>query len=90
MSKGMSNSAACRAVGIHRRTGTQWRYGRTILKRAGEPRTYAPIVDRHKPGSDRFLSETERLVIADGILAGVSVRALEEQIGVHLRPPAPL
>lgn len=27
---GMSNSAACREVGINRRTGTRWRYGRSI------------------------------------------------------------
>jgi hypothetical protein len=30
MAQGMSNSQAGRAVGINRRTGTRWRYGRTI------------------------------------------------------------
>ena len=30
----VSNSEACRIVGINRRTGTRWRYGRTILNSA--------------------------------------------------------
>jgi hypothetical protein len=32
----MINSAACREVGINRRTGTRWRYGRTITSVNGE------------------------------------------------------
>ena len=36
--QGVSNSEVCRIVGINRRTGTRWRYGRTILNKAGEPR----------------------------------------------------
>ncbi|MFC7564426.1 hypothetical protein ACFQU9_14545 [Actinomadura namibiensis] len=28
MAQGMSNSAACRVVGINRKTGNRWRYGR--------------------------------------------------------------
>jgi transposase, IS30 family len=60
VSKGMSNSAACRAVGVNRRTGTRWRRGRTILNRAGKARTYAPILGQAPPGSERFLSEAER------------------------------
>ncbi len=27
---GVSNAEACRIVGVHRRTGTRWRYGRTV------------------------------------------------------------
>jgi hypothetical protein len=34
MAQGMSNSAACREVGINRRTGTRWRYGRKEVDRA--------------------------------------------------------
>lgn len=43
MAQGMSNSQACRTVGINRRTGTRWRYGRTIRNTAGLPWTYLPI-----------------------------------------------
>jgi transposase, IS30 family len=28
--QGVNHSAACRIVGIHRKTGTRWRLGRTI------------------------------------------------------------
>ena len=80
MSKGASNSAACRVVGINRRTGTRWRRGRTILNRAGKARTYAPIIDQPVQGSDRFLSEAERVMIADGVLAGLTVRGIAEAI----------
>jgi hypothetical protein len=30
VARGVSNSEACRVVGINRRTGTRWRYGRAI------------------------------------------------------------
>jgi len=30
VSKGLSNSAACRVVGVNRRTGTRWRRGQTV------------------------------------------------------------
>src|SRR3954469_5284674 len=30
IAQGVSNSEACRIVGIHRKTGTRWRYGRTV------------------------------------------------------------
>lgn len=37
------NSEACRIVGIHRRTVTRWRLGRTILNMAGESVHYPPV-----------------------------------------------
>jgi IS30 family transposase len=40
---GVSNSEACRIVGINRRTGTRWQYGRTILNTAGEAVHYPPV-----------------------------------------------
>lgn len=43
IAQGVSNSEACRTVGIHRRTGTRWRLGRTILNTAGEPVHYPPV-----------------------------------------------
>ena len=34
----------------------------------------SPIIDQPAQGSDRFLSEAERVMIADGVLAGLTVR----------------
>jgi IS30 family transposase len=45
MAKGMSNTVACRMVGVNRRTGTRWRRGRTVTNRAGQPRTTSPSSD---------------------------------------------
>jgi hypothetical protein len=35
--QGVTNAEACRIVGINRRTGTRWRFERTMLNTAGEP-----------------------------------------------------
>ena len=43
IAQGMSNAEACRVVGINRRTGTRWRFGRTILNAAGAPVHYPPV-----------------------------------------------
>lgn len=67
MAQGMSNSAACREVGINRKTGNRWRYGRKVVDRAGNVRVYLPITEVRESDavSERFLSEDERIVIAD-------------------------
>jgi IS30 family transposase len=81
MSRGISNTAACRAVGINRRTGTRWRRGRTVVNRGGQPRTYKPIVTQQAQLSERFLSEAERMIIADGVLACHSIRSIAAELG---------
>ena len=81
MSKNVSNTAACRIVGVNRRTGTRWRRGRTVTNRAGQPRTYEPIIDRGVGLSNRWLTEGERIIIADGLLAGRTVRAIATELG---------
>ena len=63
--QGMSNSQACRVVGINRRTGTRWRYGRTIPNKTGLPFVYLPIPTKPVVISPRYLSESERIVLAD-------------------------
>jgi transposase, IS30 family len=80
--QGVSNSEACRIVGINRKTGTRWRYGRTIRNKAGEPVHYPPVSgaapqQRHP----RYLSLAERTMIATLHRAGVSVRGIAEQLG---------
>ncbi len=43
IARGVSNSEACRVVGINHRTGTRWRFGRTVLNTAGEGVHYPPV-----------------------------------------------
>ena len=82
ISQGMSNSEACRVVGINRRTGTRWRYGRTILNTAGEAVHYPPVkLTAPKARHPRYLSLAERTTIADLRRAGVSVRDIADELG---------
>ena len=86
IAQGYNNSEACRIVGINRRTGKRWRHGRTITTRDGRKRHYAPVVAagagrRVREISDRYLSEQERVRIADLRQAGHGVRAIAEQTG---------
>lgn len=79
---GANNSEAAREVGVHRRTGTRWRYGRTVVTRNGGRLHYAPASPPSTTVvSSRFLSEDERIIIADGHRAGLSCRAIAEEIG---------
>jgi len=67
IARGMSNSEACRVVGINRRTGTRWRYGRSVRNTAGEGVQYPPVCTASpvKPRHPRYLSLGERTTIAD-------------------------
>jgi IS30 family transposase len=79
---GVSNSEACRLVGINRKTGTRWRYGRTVVNAVGDALHYPPVkITEPKPRSPRYLSEAERIVIADLLAAGVTVRGIARQLG---------
>jgi transposase, IS30 family len=86
IAQGYNNSEACRIVGINRRTGKRWRHGRTITTRDGRKLHYAAVVaaaaDRRvRKISDRYLSEQERVRIADLRQAGHGVRAIAKQTG---------
>jgi len=82
MAKGVSNSEACRLVGVNRRTGTRWRYGRTITFKSGAELHYPPMATtRTTCLSARFLSEDERVLIADRVRAGLSLRAIGRELG---------
>ena len=41
--RGVSNCEACRVVGVNRRTGTRWRYGRTVISTTGLELHYRPM-----------------------------------------------
>ncbi|UZJ26987.1 IS30 family transposase (plasmid) [Rhodococcus antarcticus] len=79
---GVSNSEACRTVGVNRKTGTRWRYGRSIPAAGGGLLHYAPVL-RPRDGviSSRYLSEQERVVIADLHRGGVSGRVIAAELG---------
>jgi IS30 family transposase len=82
IAQGVGNSEACRTVGINRRTGTRWRYGRTILNTAGEAVHYPPVrLTAPKAPHPRYLSLAERSTIADLHRAGVGVRGIAEELG---------
>lgn len=80
MRQGMSNTDACLAVGVHRRTGYRWSRGRTVRTRDGRDRVYDAITSPPVPISARFLSEEERLLIADGLMLGQSIRSLAREL----------
>jgi len=82
VAQGINNSEACRVVGINRKTGNRWRYGRSIRNTAGELVQYPPVkIAVSRPRSPRYLSEHERVVIADRLTAGTSIRAIATEIG---------
>jgi len=81
MRQGVSNAEACRIVGVHPRTGYRWRDGRSITLRTGEIRTYPAITRPARPVSARYLSEAERVTIADGLLQQRSIRAIAAELG---------
>lgn len=66
MKQGFSNAEICRTLGINRKTGMRWRHvkdpltGRVYLYPAASPvREPAEVI------SSRYLSEDERITIAD-------------------------
>lgn len=83
MKQGLSNSAACRTLGIHQNTGQRWLHGRNGVEGLVQqgldprPRVAVPATD----GSARYLSEDERIFIADRLLAGSSLRSIGRDLG---------
>jgi IS30 family transposase len=80
--QGVSNSAACRSLGIDRKTGHWWKNGGVVV-RNGVSRIVAPLVVQALPKADsgRYLSEDERVTIADGDRAGRSARSIAAELG---------
>lgn len=80
--QGVSNSEACRRLGIDRKTGHWWKNG-GVVTRNGITRVVEPIINQHKVRAEsvRYLSEAERVVIADGVHAGKSARSIAAELG---------
>jgi IS30 family transposase len=86
ISRGVPNAEACRLVGINRRTGTRWRFGRSITGSGGRRLHYPAVINtRKREISPRYLSEDERVRIADLERQGLGVRATAAELG---RSPA--
>lgn len=82
LQQGVSISEACRRLGIDRKTGHWWKNGGAVVTSTGT-RIIEPVIGRYqgKADSDRYLSEAERVVIADGHRAGKSARAIAMELG---------
>jgi IS30 family transposase len=71
-------------VGVNRKTGVRWKNGRRYTNRAGETWVYPPVASPEKlaePPSGRFLSEFERIRIADLLRVRSSFREIARQLG---------
>ena len=85
IARGVSNAEACRIVGVNPRTGKRWRLGRTITSSSGRRLDYPPVTATQREISPRYLSEDERVTIADLRRRGHTVRAIAQELG---RSPA--
>ena len=93
IAQGVNNSEACRLVGIDRKTGNRWRYGRKVRNSAGALVIYPPVkIKQARPRSPRYLSEHERIRIADLLAAGVidseGIEGLKEETRDEVRAAA--
>jgi transposase, IS30 family len=80
--RGVSNAEACRIVGINRRTGTRWLYGRSVPCPTGGEVHYPPVINHQKTErSERYLSEDEREFIAERLRVGESLGAIGRELG---------
>jgi transposase-like protein len=81
IAQGVSNSEACRVVGVNRRTGSRWRYGRRLFGPEGIDRQYAPMISDPEPvHSVRYPSDDERDLIAHHHRGGASPRAIAREL----------
>jgi transposase, IS30 family len=81
IARGVSNAEACRIVGINPRTGKRWRHGRIITSSSGRRLHYPPVITMRKQEiSARYLSEDERVTLADLRRRGCSVRAIAAEL----------
>jgi IS30 family transposase len=81
-SRGWSIMAAAREVGVARTTGHSWSRGYKIYRR-GQVIGVVPALERLavRQISARYLSQDERIEIADLQLAGASIRRIADQLG---------
>jgi len=82
VARGIGSAEACRMVGVHPKTRKRWRRGRVMITSGGKTLHYAPVIDtRRQVISQRYLSEDDRVAIADLAGAGLGVRATAARLG---------
>jgi IS30 family transposase len=94
--QGWSTARASREVGVHPRTGRDWRRG---VRKSGNTRVYPdgtvvdyrsgtrysrPMAEPSAVISDRYLSLDDRLAIADGLVNKMTLTAIAAGIGKHV------
>lgn len=80
--QGTFNGEACRQVGVNRKTGTRWRFERSVPAASGPPLQYPAVITTvPRPMSPRYPSEDQRVVIADLPRAGATVREIGAELG---------
>ncbi|WP_406087343.1 IS30 family transposase [Kitasatospora purpeofusca] len=79
MEQGHTNVQACRIIGIDSRTGRKWRNGRSADRR----QKAAPPINAVVPpsGPSRYLTEDERIHIADRLREKATIRAIAAELG---------
>jgi IS30 family transposase len=82
IAEGVPSSRACRIVGVNPRTGKRWRNGRRIPS-GGRVLDLAPVITiaPQKPYSPRYLSEDERVGLADLRAEGRTMREVAAVMG---------
>lgn len=84
---GVPSARACRMVGVCRRTGTRWRNGRRITS-GGRVLNLPPVItvspNPEKQYSPRYLSEDERIRLADLRREGRTMREIAAVMGRSL------
>ena len=58
IAQGVNNSEACRLVGINRKTGNRWRYGRPVRNSAGALVIYPPVKIKEPGRGARGISQS--------------------------------
>lgn len=88
MNQGLTNQLACSLIGIHPRTGKRWRalirqHGMHILTAPAPPDPHPVTVSAESAPrvESRYLTEAERVQIADEYRQGMSIRAIAAGLG---------
>jgi transposase, IS30 family len=80
MDQGLGNREACKLVGIHERTGREWRNGR-LPSPGHRPRQPVRAPAAPSPGPSRYLTEDERIYIADRLRENAGPRQIGRELG---------
>nr|WP_220492150.1 IS30 family transposase [Propioniciclava sp. MC1683] len=82
LAQGWALRAACREVGVSRSTGNNWKHGSKVKLKDGTVKFVPPLEPLStRVISPRFLSEAERITIADLASQGLGPTAIAELMG---------